>query len=80
MEGIGDDGKEVPVICSSSDLVGKVIDHSCFLDDEDIESWFRGAVVQLLWKTGFLYGIMIFQMKHLCSHCIKILKQGMLGC
>ena len=48
MEGIGDDGKEVPVICCSSDLVGKVINHSSFLNDEDIESWFRGAVVQLL--------------------------------
>lgn len=54
MKVIGDDGKEVPVICSSSDLVGKVINHACFLDDEDTESWFRGVAVQMLGKNRFL--------------------------
>ena len=35
---IGNNGTKVPVICSPSDLVGKVIDHFCFPDDEDAES------------------------------------------
>ena len=51
---IGDNGKKVPVICSPSDLVGKVIDHFCFLDKEDTESWFRGVVTQMLGKNRFV--------------------------
>ena len=30
--------KKVPVISSSGELVGKLIDHFCFLEDDDVEA------------------------------------------
>ena len=40
------DEKKVPVISSSGEFVGKLIDQ--FLDDGDVESWHKGVVLELL--------------------------------
>ena len=48
------DEKKVPVISSSGELVGKLIDHFCFLEDEDVESWHRGVVLTMLSRKKFL--------------------------
>ena len=44
--------KESPeaVVTSTDDLVGKVVDHFCYLDDDaEEEEWNRGALIE---KTG----------------------------
>ena len=48
------DEKKVPVISSSGELVGKLIDHLCFLEDEDVESWHRGVVLKTFGRKKFL--------------------------
>ena len=48
------DEKKVPVISSSGELVGNLIDHFCFLEDEDVESWHRGAVLKTFGRKKFL--------------------------
>ena len=48
------DEKKVPVISSSGQLVGMLIDHFCFLEDEDVESWHRGAVLKMFGRKKFL--------------------------
>ena len=48
------DEKKVPVISSSGELVGKLIDHFCFLEDEDVESWHRGVVLKMFSRKKFL--------------------------
>ena len=48
------DEKKVPVISSSGELVGKLIDHFCFLEDEDVESWHRGVVLKTFGRKKFL--------------------------
>ena len=48
------DEKKVPVISSSSELVGKLIDHFCFLEVEDVESWHRGVVLKAFGRNKFL--------------------------
>ena len=49
-----EDEKKVPVISSSGELVGKLIDHFCFLEDEDVESWHRGVVLKTFGRKKFL--------------------------
>ena len=46
--------KKVPVISSSGELVGKLIEHFCFLEDEDVESWHRGVVLKTFGRKKFL--------------------------
>ena len=48
------DEKKVPVISSSGELVWKLIDHFCFLEDEDVESWHRGFVLKTFGRKKFL--------------------------
>ena len=43
----------MPVVSSVSDLVGKIIDHLCFLGDENTERWFRVAVLESIGKSQF---------------------------
>ena len=44
----------MPVVSFSSELVGKTIDHPCFLGDENTERWFRGVVLESIGKSQFL--------------------------
>ena len=44
----------MPVVSSLSDLVGKIIDHLCFLGDENTERWVRVAVLESIGKSQFL--------------------------
>ena len=44
----------MPVVSSASELVGKIIDHPCFLGDENTERWFRGVVLESIGKSQFL--------------------------
>ena len=46
--------RQVPVVSSASELVGKIVDHICFLGDEDTERWFRGVVLESIGKSQFL--------------------------
>ena len=48
------DEKKVPVISSSGELVGKLFDHFCFLEDEDAERWHRGVVLTMFARKKFL--------------------------
>ena len=46
------DEKKVPVISSSGEFVGKLIDQ--FLDDGDVESWHKGVVLKMFGRRKFL--------------------------
>ena len=48
------DEKKVPVIFPSGELVENLIDHFCFLEDEDVESWHRGVVLKTFGRKKFL--------------------------
>ena len=46
--------RQVSFVSSASDLAGKIIDHLCFLGDEDTERWFQGVVLESIGKSMFL--------------------------
>ena len=73
------DEKKLPVISSSGELVRKLIDHFCFLEDEDVESWHRGVVLKTFGRKKFLIRyIMIVQMSYIHNYYLKNLRQEML--
>ena len=47
----------VPVISCADDLVGKLVEHFCFIDNEDAEEeedWHKGIVLERHGKSSFL--------------------------
>ena len=47
------DENNVPVVSNSRELVGKVIEHYCYLDEEDKQGWHRGVVLATPRKDRF---------------------------
>ena len=72
----------MPVVSSSSELVGKTIDHPCFLGDENTERWFRGVVLESIGKSQLLVRYHDFPdetfsqplYKDFKAECIKLVK------
>ena len=74
--------RQVPVVSSASELVGKIIDHPCFLGDENTERWFRGVVLESIGKSQLLVRYHDFPdetfsqplYKDFKTDCIKLVK------
>ena len=47
------DENKVPVVSNGHELVGKVVDHFCYLDEEDKQGWHRGVVLAMSGKDRF---------------------------
>ena len=47
------DENNVPVVSNGRELVGKVIEHFCYLDEEDKQGWHRGVVLATPRKDKF---------------------------
>ena len=70
------DEKKVPVISSSGEFVGKLIDQ--FLDDGDVESWHKGVVLKCLAEEIFWLDIMIALINYIHNHYLKNLRSEIL--
>ena len=47
------DENKVPVVSNGRELVGKVVEHFCYLDEEDKQGWHRGVVLAMSGKDRF---------------------------
>ena len=47
------DEKNVPVVSNDREIVGKTIEHFCYLDEEDKQGWHRGVVLATPRKDRF---------------------------
>ena len=43
----------MPVVCNGHELVGKVVDHFCYLDEDDKQGWHIGVVLAISGKDRF---------------------------
>ena len=43
----------MPVVSNGHELVGKVVDHFCYLDEKDKQGWHRGVVLAISGKDRF---------------------------
>ena len=74
--------RQVPVVSSASELLGIIIDHPCFLGDENTERWFRGVALESIGKSQLLVRYhdfpdeKVFQplYKDFKADCIKLVK------